>query len=102
MTTIQERYQAYVQECQKTDTGRHGSVLREMTPLESKLYSEWQQAIRDCRTWRHGDTTWHILDRYQDGVEMWHCRIIIPEYPDGMIADCYASYIRQSAQPVED
>jgi hypothetical protein len=105
MTTIKQHYEAYRAECEKTDAGRHGAVLREMTEREQSLYDDWQAAIKECNTWRDDEskTTWHVLSRYQDGdLEMWKCRIIIPEYPDGMIADCYASFIRQSAQPVED
>jgi len=32
---------------------------------------------------------------------MWHCRIEEQDKP-ATIADCYASYIREMAQPIED
>ena len=102
--TIKQAYEAYCAECAKTDAGSHGAVLREATSREQELYNAWQQAIRDCTIWRDGDTTWHILSRWYEAgdLEMWHCRIIIPEHPDGILADCYASYIRTSAQPVDE
>jgi hypothetical protein len=103
--SIQQLYQDYLTECEKTDGDRHGAILREMTEREQSLYDDWQQAIRDCSTWRddESNTTWHILDRWDNcGLEMWRCRIIIPEHPDGMIADCYASFIRELAHPVDE
>ncbi|SRR6266567_1130144 len=100
--TIKQAYEAYRAECEKTDAGSHGTVLREATLREQELYNAWQQAIRDCTIWRDGDTTWHVLSRYLDeDLEMWHCRIITPDNPQGEIADCYAWAIHESAQPVD-
>ena len=71
-------------------------------PRYGELYDAWQSAIRDCALWRDGNTTWHVLNKYQDGdLEMWHCRIEEQGKP-ATIADCYASYIREMAQPIED
>ena len=100
--TIKERYKAYLAECEKTDGGKHGAILREMTPREQELYRAWQQAIHDCTTWRDEETgtTWHILSRYQDGdLELWRCRIEQEGKPT-VIAPCYASFVRELAQPV--
>jgi hypothetical protein len=104
MTTIKQRYEAYVQECAKMDAGRHGAVLREMTPQEQSLYDDWQQAIRDCMTWHDEETgtTWHILNRWDNcGLEMWHCRLEKEGEPTE-IADCYACFVRELGQPVDD
>jgi len=77
-------------------------VLREHTEREQELYDSWQAAIRDCTIWRDGNTIWHVLDRYQDGdLEMWTCRIVTPDNPQGEIADCYGPYNRASAEPVD-
>jgi hypothetical protein len=101
--TIKQRYETYRAELAKTDAGHHGAILRLNTPREQELYDAWQAALGDCVTWKDGDTTWHILDRYQDGdLEMLTCRILTPDNPQGEIADCYAWAIRESAQPVED
>jgi len=101
--TIKQAYEAYLAECAKTDAGSHGAVLREMTSREQELYDAWQAAIEECNTWRDGDTTWQVLSKYQDvDLEMWTCRIVTPDNPQGEISDCYVSYIREMAQPVED
>ncbi len=100
--SIKQRYEAYRAELAKTNAGHHGAVLREATSREQELYDAWQSAIRDCAVWRDGNTTWHVLNKYQDGdLEMWHCRIEEQGKP-ATIADCYASYIREMAQPIED
>jgi hypothetical protein len=99
--TIKQRYEAYRAECAKTDTS--AAILCEHTPREQELYSAWQAAIRDCPTWRDGDTTWYVLNRYQDGdLEMWTCRIVTPNNPQGEIADCYARAVREMAQPASE
>src|SRR6266568_4091249 len=98
--TIQQAYEAYRAECEKTDAGSHGAVLREATLREQELYNAWQAAIESCTTCRDGDTTWHVLSRYQDeDLEMWHCRIEQEGKP-AEITDCYAWAIRERAQPV--
>ncbi len=100
--TITQRYEAYLAECEKTDGNKHGAILREHTAREQALYDAWQQAIRDCATWRDGNTTWHVLNKFQDGdLQMWKCRIEVVGKPT-VIADCYASYVRELGQPVED
>jgi hypothetical protein len=100
--TIAQRYEAYRAECAKTDGGKHGAILREHTQEEQALFDDWQQAIRNCATWRDGNTTWHVLSRYQDeDLEMWRCRIEVVGKP-AVIADCYASYVRELGQPVDD
>ncbi len=101
--TIKQAYEAYCAECARTDTGSHGVVLREATSREQELYNAWQQAIRDCTTWRDEETgtTWHILHKWDNcGLEMWYCRIEEDGKP-AVIADCYASYVREMASPVE-
>jgi len=101
--TIKQRHDAYRAECECTNAGSHGAILRMLTPQEQELYDAWQAAIEACATWRDGDTTYQMLSRYQDvDLEMWHCRIITPDNPQGEIADCYAWAIRDTAQPVED
>ena len=99
---IKQRYEAYRAECARTDADSHGAVLRVHTEQEQELYDAWQTAIKECTTWRDGDTTWRVLSKYQDSdLEMWHCRIEEQGKP-ATIADCYASYIREMAQPIED
>ncbi len=101
--TIKQRYEAYRAECARTDAGSHGGAsLRLLTPREEELYDAWQAAIRDCAVWRDGDTTWHVLSKYQDvDLEMWVCRIEESGKPDEIV-HCYASYIREMAQPIDD
>ena len=55
--------------------------------------------------WRTGpdapspNATWHVLAKWQDiDLEMWTCRIVTPEKPQGEIADCYAWAIRNMAE----
>jgi len=44
-----------------------------------------------------------MLSKYQDvDLEMWHCRIITPDNPQGETADCYAWAIRATCEPVEE
>jgi len=101
--TIKERYDAYRAECERTDAGRSGAILRFLTLHEQELYDAWQAAIKACTTWRNGDTTYQVLSKYQDvDLEMWHCRIITPDNPQGEISDCYAWAIRATSEPVED
>ena len=100
--TIQERYEAYIAECEKTDGDRYGAILREHTEREQELYDAWQAAIRECTVWTDGETTWKVLSRYTDvDLEMWHCRIVTQGKPDE-IADCFAAYVRKMAQPVDE
>lgn len=99
---IRQLYEAYRAECEHTDIGHQGAVLREATPREMELYDAWQAALRDCTTWRDGDTIWQVLSKYHDGdLEMWICRIEQPGRPDE-IADCYAWAIRECAQPTDE
>src|SRR5437870_4535037 len=98
--SIKQRYEAYRAECSRNNEGNHGAVLREMTEREQSLYDDWQQAIKDCATWRDEGTgtTWHILSRFQDGdLEMLTCRIITPDNPQGEISACYAYAVREMA-----
>jgi len=101
--TIEQRYEAYRAECEKTDAGCRGAVLREATLREQELYADWQVAIRGCSTWSDSEgTIWRILSKYQVGnLEMWVCRIEKQGKP-AEIANCYAWAIRESAEPVED
>lgn len=101
---IAQLYQAYLTECQKTDGDRHGAILREMTPREAELYRAWRAARENCTTWRDPETgtSWHVLSRYQDhDLEMWRCRIEETGKP-AVIAPCYAAYVRELAQPVDE
>ena len=101
--TIKERYDAYRAECDRTDAGAHGAILRLLAPQEQELYDAWQSAIEECTLWRDGDTTYQVLSKCQDiDLEMWTCRIITPDNPQGEIADCYAWAIRDTCEPVED
>jgi hypothetical protein len=101
--SIRQRYEAYRDACARTDAGAHGAILRLLTPREQELYDTWQATIEECSTWRDGDTTYQILSKYQDmDLEMWTCRVVTPDNPQGEIADCYAWAIRDTSQPVED
>jgi hypothetical protein len=104
MTTKQRQaYLAYLAECERTDAGAQGAILRVNTPREQELYDAWQAAIEACKIWRDGDTTYQVLSKYQDiDLEMWHCRIVTLDNPQGEISDCYAWALRASAEPVED
>ncbi|HEX6554316.1 MAG TPA: hypothetical protein VF026_16240 [Ktedonobacteraceae bacterium] len=100
--SINQRDEPYCAECAKTDAGAHGAIQHEHTERVQELDDAWQAAIRDCTTWRDGNTTWHVLNKYQVGdLEMWHCRIVEPGFPDE-IADCDASFVYTNAQPVDD
>jgi len=99
---IRQRYDAYRAECERTDAGAHGAVLRLLTPHEQELYDAWQAAIEACTTWRDGATTYSVLNKWQDvDLEMWTCRVVTPDTPQGELADCFAWAIRETAQPVE-
>jgi hypothetical protein len=101
--TIKQAYDAYMAELARNDAGKHGASLRMLTDREQELYDAWQAAIRDCNIWSDGEVTWHVLSRDFDGPdEMWHCRIVTPEQPEGKIGDCFAAYVRMDARPVED
>lgn len=110
MTTKQQQAaQAYFAECAKTDAGKHGASLRMHTEKEQELYDAWHSSIKNCTVWRSGpdapspNTTWHVLSKDLDeDPEMWTCRIVVPERPEGEIADCYAWAIREMAEPAED
>ena len=110
MTTKQQKAaQAYFAECAKTDEGKHGACVRMHTKNEQALYDAWHLSIKNCAVWRSGpdapspNTTWHIIRRCQDGPdEMWTCRIVTQEKPEGEIADCYPWAIREQAEPAED
>ncbi|SRR6266699_3937398 len=101
--SIKQAQEAYLAECARSDTGRHGVVLREATSREMELYDAWRAAIENCTTWRDDEgTTWQVLSKYRDGgLEMWTCHIEQEGKPDE-IADCYAWAIRESAQPVDE
>jgi hypothetical protein len=102
--SMKQQYEAYLAECNRTDTSRHSAILREHTEQEQEFYEAWQAAIRNCTTWRDDEgTTWYVLSKYRDGgLEMWTCRIVTSDNPQGEIADCYAWAIRESAQPVDE
>lgn len=48
------------------------------------------------------NVTWEVLGKYQNiDLEMWTCRIITPEKPQGYLADCYGAYVELDSMMIK-
>jgi hypothetical protein len=55
------------------------------------------------QVWRSGDTTWNVLATYFNGdQQMWHCRIVSPESPDGRVEECRTEDVRAMAIRIDE
>lgn len=73
-----------------------GLVFRRVRDTEEPVYSLMPIPVK--QVWQSADTTWNVLAVYYTGdMEMWHCRVISPEHPEGQIAECAAKTVQGMA-----
>jgi hypothetical protein len=66
----QNAWQAYLDECHRTDTGSHGAILRVHTPREQELWDIYQESLKTPLDRLHERIRDLLLDYWREQVHL--------------------------------